>query len=119
MSGSRTITADDLLDDIHPGDILHESFLIGSEVALAEVAEGAKIDPVITAELVASRRNVDASSDARLTPLFRHVRRLFLRLQNSYDMEEWRATTRRPSPASSAAPPDAGECHKVRLRATR
>lgn len=33
MSGSRTITGDDdRLENIHPGEILREDFLIGSEI---------------------------------------------------------------------------------------
>lgn len=90
MSESKTITADpgDLLDNVHPGDILREDFLIGSEIPLAEVAEGAQIDPSVLAEIVASRRDIDASVDARLTRYFGMSDGFFLRLQNSYDMEE-------------------------------
>jgi hypothetical protein len=41
MSGSRTIAEDDgLLDNVHPGAILREDFLIGSDVPLEEVATG-------------------------------------------------------------------------------
>ena len=89
MSGSKTIIADDkLLDNVHPGDILREDFLIGTEIPLAEVAEGAQIDPVMLREIVASRRDIDASVDARLTRYFGMSDGFFLRLQNSYDMEE-------------------------------
>ncbi len=89
MSGSRIISAEeDRLDNVHPGDILREDFLIGSEIPLAEVAEGAQIDPAVLAEIVASRRDSDASIDARLTRYFGMSDGFFLRLQNSYDMEE-------------------------------
>ena len=45
MSGSRTITRDeDRLDNVHPGDILREDYLIGSEISVEEVAEGAGLD---------------------------------------------------------------------------
>lgn len=89
MSGSRIIIAEeDRLDNVHPGDILREDFLIGSEIPIAEVAEGAQIDPVVLAEIIASRRDIDASIDARLTRYFGMSDGFFLRLQNSYDMEE-------------------------------
>lgn len=88
MSGSRTTTDDDLLDNVHPGDILREDFLIGSEIPLAEVAAGARIDPAILTEVVASRRDIDAALDARLTRYFGMSDGFFLRLQTSYDMEE-------------------------------
>lgn len=90
MSGSRTTIAedDDLLDNVHPGDILREDFLIGSDIPLDEVATGAQIDASILAEIVAGRHDIDASIDARLTRYFGMSNGFFLRLQNSYDMEE-------------------------------
>lgn len=90
MSESKTTTADlgHLLDNVHPGDILREDFLIGSDIPLVEVADGAQIDPTVLAEIVASRRDVDASVDARLTRYFGMSEGYFLRLQTSYDMEE-------------------------------
>ncbi len=89
MFGSSFIIAEeDRLDNVHPGDILREDFLIGSEIPLAEVAEGAQIGPAVLAEIVASRRDIDASIDARLTRYFGMSDGFFLRLQNSYDMEE-------------------------------
>ncbi len=89
MSGSRIIIADeDRLDNVHPGDILREDFLIGSEIPLAEVVEGAGINASVLAEIVASKRDIDASIDARLTRYLGMSDGFFLRLQNSYDMEE-------------------------------
>ena len=89
MSGSRIIiAAEDRLDNVHPGDILREDFLIGSEIPIAEVANGTGIDPAIMADIVASRRDIDAAIDSRLTRYFRMSEGFFLRLQNSYDIEE-------------------------------
>lgn len=85
MFGSSFIIAEeDRLDNVHPGYILREDFLIGSEIPLAEVAEGAQINPAVLAEIVASRRAIDA----RLTRYFGMSDGFFLRLQNGYDMEE-------------------------------
>jgi addiction module HigA family antidote len=89
MSGSRiTIADEDRLDNVHPGDILREDFLIGSEIALGEVAQGTGIDPDRLGALVASKLDVDAAMDARLTRYFGMSEGFFLRLQNSYDLEE-------------------------------
>lgn len=90
MSGSKIITADegDLLDNIHPGDILREDFLIGSEISVEEVSVGAQIDASVLTALISCSRDVDASLDARLTRYFGMSDGFFLRLQNSYDMEE-------------------------------
>ena len=89
MSGSRiTIADEDRLDNVHPGDILREDFLIGSEIAFDEVANAAGIASDTLKQLVASKRDVDAAIDARLTRYFGMSAGFFLRLQNSYDLEE-------------------------------
>ena len=91
MSGSRTTIADDdRLDNVHPGEILREDFLIGTDIPLLEVAHGSGIDPAVLSEVVAGRRDIDAVTDARLTRYFGMSDGFFLRLQNSYDMEEVR-----------------------------
>lgn len=91
MSGSKTTIADeDRLDNVHPGDILREDFLIGDEIPLEEVALGSGIDVARLAALVASKLDVDAEIDARLTRYFGMSEGFFLRLQNSYDLEEVR-----------------------------
>ena len=89
MSGSRTITAaDDRLDNVHPGDVLREDFLIGSDVSINEVVQGSGIDRVVLDALLAGHRAVDASIDARLTRYLGMSEGYFLRLQNSFDIEE-------------------------------
>ncbi len=89
MSGSKTTTADEnRLDNVHPGDILREDFLIGTEVPLDEVSAGTGIDATRLKQLVSSQLDVDAALDARLTRYFGMSEGFFLRLQNSYDLEE-------------------------------
>ena len=91
MSGSRTITNhEDRLDNVHPGDILREDFLIGSEIPMEEVAAGAGIGLSLLRRIVASEQDIDASVDARLTRYFGMSDGFFLRLQNRFDMEEVR-----------------------------
>jgi len=91
MSGSRITTRDDdLLDNVHPGEILREDFLIGSEIPLAEVASGAGIDAQVLTNLLDGKVAVDANIDLRLGRYFGMSEGFFLRLQNSYDLEEER-----------------------------
>ncbi len=87
MSGSRTTIADeDRLDNVHPGDILREDFLIGSDIPLAEVALGTGIETDRLAALVASKLDVDAAIDARLTRYFGMSDGFFLQLQSDHDL---------------------------------
>lgn len=91
MSGSRTITkGDDRLGNVHPGDILRDDFLIGSEIPVAEVSAGAAIPADRLEALLDGRLAVDADIDLRLGRYLGMSEGFFLRLQNSYDLEEVR-----------------------------
>ncbi len=91
MSGSRTIIKDDdRLDNVHPGDILREDFLIGSEIPIEEVAEGSGIDLAVLKQIVASERDIDADSDLRLARYLGMSDGFFLGLQIDHDLEEAR-----------------------------
>lgn len=93
MSASRTTTADeDRLDNVHPGDILREDFLIGSEIPLAEVARDAGINAAVLKEIVASRRDIDADTDLRLARYLGMSEGFFIGLQIDHDLEEVRRT---------------------------
>ncbi|QCI94586.1 HigA family addiction module antitoxin [Novosphingobium sp. EMRT-2] len=91
MSGSRTTTEDDgLLDNVHPGAILREDFLIGSDVPLEEVATGAGIARERLEALLACSAPVDANTDLRLARYFGISEGFFLGLQIDFDLEEER-----------------------------
>lgn len=89
MSGSRSITDEgDLLDNVHPGDILRHDFLIGGELPLTEVSEGTGIDPDRLSRLLDGEISVDADLDLRLGRHFDMSEGFFMRLQQSFDIEE-------------------------------
>ena len=89
MSGSKIIIADeDRLDNVHPGDILREDFLIGSELSFEEVAQGAAIELGTLKAVVSRACDVDAGIDARLARYFGMSEGFFLHLQNLHDLEE-------------------------------
>lgn len=92
MSGSRTIiTVEDRLDNFHPGDVLREDFLIGSEITIDDVVVGAGIAADRLTALLATDAAIDAETDFRLTRYFGMSEGFFLRLQNAYDLEAaWR-----------------------------
>jgi antitoxin HigA-1 len=93
MSGSRTIIADeDRLDNVHPGEILREEFLIGSEIPVADVAKGTGIATHQLERLLEEAAPVDADVDLRLARYFGMSEGFFLGLQNDFDLEEVRRT---------------------------
>ena len=93
MSGSRIIIADkDRLDNIHPGDILREDFLIGSDIPAAEVAAGTGIDETRLEAILAGEAPIDADVALRLSRYLGMSEGFFIGLQIDYDVEEVRRT---------------------------
>jgi len=93
MSVSRTITEDDdRLDNVHPGSILREDFLIGSDIPVDEVAAGAGINHGRLIAILAEQEAIDANVDLRLARYFGVSEGFFLGLQIDYDLEEERRT---------------------------
>lgn len=89
MSASTTIIADDdLLDNVHPGEILREDFLIGSEIPIAEVTAKTGINAEVLSAVLSGRTDITADFDLRLGAYFGMSKGFFLRLQNAYDLEE-------------------------------
>lgn len=93
MSGSKTIIGDEeRLANVHPGDVLREDFLIGTDLALEDVAQQTGIARSRLVALIEGRMGVDADTDLRLARYFGMSEGYFLRLQNSFDLEEARST---------------------------
>lgn len=91
MSGSRTIIEDDdLLDNVHPGAILREDFLIGSDILVEEVATGTGIARERLDAILAENTSIDANADLRLARYFGMSEGFFLGLQIDFDLEEER-----------------------------
>lgn len=91
MSGSRTITEDDdRLDNVHPGAILREDFLIGSEIPLDEVSAGTGINRGRLSAILSGKEAVDANVDLRLARYLGMSEGFFLGLQIDFDLEEER-----------------------------
>ena len=91
MSSLRITTKDDhVLDNVHPGAILREDFLIGSDIPLGEVAAGAGIAVERLQALLAEEAAVDANVDLRLARYFGMSEGFFLGLQVDFDLEEER-----------------------------
>lgn len=61
MSASRIIIGDEeRLDNVHPGDILREDFLIGCDNPLVEVAAGSGLSRDLLESIIARHSKIDA-----------------------------------------------------------
>ncbi len=96
MSGSKITIGDgdDRLANVHPGEILREDFLIGSEVPVDEVAAGSGVPRDIIERLIRCETAVDAETGLRLARYFGMSEGFFLGLQLDYDVEEARDLNR-------------------------
>jgi antitoxin HigA-1 len=91
MSASRTTIPDEVrLDNVHPGEILREDFLIGSDIPVAEISERTGIAIAELQALLDGRTPVTAEIDLRLGRYFGMSEGFFLGLQDDYDLEEVR-----------------------------
>lgn len=91
MSASRTtIPDDDRLDNVHPGEVLREDFLIGSEIPVEEVSVATGISVADVRGLIECRTAATAEIDLRLGRYFGVSQGFFLGLQDDYDLEEVR-----------------------------
>ncbi|WP_236554659.1 HigA family addiction module antitoxin [Novosphingobium sp. 9U] len=78
------------MDNVHPGDILREDFLIGTEIPVSEVVTGTGIDAAHFAAILAGTASVDATDDLRLARYFRISEGFFIGLQIDHDLEDAR-----------------------------
>lgn len=90
MSGSRTIIEDnhERLGNVHPGDILREDFLVGSEIPLSEVAVGTGIAIAELDSVLNGSAPINGNMDLRLSRYFGISEGFFLGLQIDFDLEE-------------------------------
>lgn len=88
MSVSRIITeAENRLPPVHPGEILREDFLVGTDITIAELAERTGVNADLLSALLDGRGPVDAETDLRLGRYFGQSEGFFLRLQNRFDLD--------------------------------
>jgi addiction module HigA family antidote len=83
---------EDLLDEIHPGEILLEDFMKPMGITARQLAADIDVSPSRISELVNGARPITADTALRLGLFFSMEPRFWLNLQSEYDM---RITLRR------------------------
>lgn len=76
----------ELLDEIHPGEILLEDFLKPLHISARRLASDIDVSPSRISELVHGRRPITADTALRLGLFFNMEPRFWLNLQSEYDM---------------------------------
>lgn len=76
----------ELLDEIHPGEILLEDFMKPIGISARQLAADIDVSPSRISELVHGKRPITADTALRLGLFFNMEPRFWLNLQSEYDM---------------------------------
>ncbi|AXE39408.1 HigA family addiction module antitoxin [Acidipropionibacterium virtanenii] len=92
MSNSSTTTETDLIEPIHPGEILMEDFIKGFGITQNKLAVAIGVPPRRINEIVHGKRGISADTAIRLARYFGTSEEFWMNLQSNYELRiEWRA----------------------------
>jgi addiction module HigA family antidote len=76
------------LNNIHPGEILLEEFLIPLKISAYRLSKDIKIPQTRVSEILKGRRRITADTAIRLSNYFGNSAKFWLGLQDDFDIEE-------------------------------
>ena len=76
------------LDNIHPGEVLREEFMIPLEITAYRLSKDLGVPQTRISEILKGRRRVSADTALRLSKYFGNSAKFWLGLQDDYDLEE-------------------------------
>lgn len=76
------------LNNIHPGEILLEEFLIPLEISAYKLSKNLKIPQTRISEIIKGKRRITADTALRLSLFFGNSAKFWLGLQDDFDIEE-------------------------------
>ncbi len=86
MSSSSTTTEADLIEPIHPGEILMEDFIEGFGITQNKLAVSIGVPPRRINEIVHGKRGITADTAIRLAKYFGTSEELWMHLQSNYEL---------------------------------
>lgn len=78
----------DRLDNIHPGKILSEEFLIPLKITAYRLSKSLKIPQTRISQIIKGKRRITADTALRLSKFFGNSAKFWLGIQDDYDIEE-------------------------------
>ena len=78
----------DRLDNIHPGEILLEEFLLPLKISAYRLSKSLKIPQTRISQIIKGKRRITADTALRLSKFFGNSAKFWLGLQDDYDIEE-------------------------------
>ncbi|MDO9635181.1 MAG: HigA family addiction module antitoxin [Paludibacter sp.] len=79
------------LNNIHPGEILNEEFLIPMEISAYKLSKDLEIPQTRISQIIKGKRRITADTALRLSLYFGNSAKFWLGLQDDYDIEEEKA----------------------------
>jgi addiction module HigA family antidote len=76
------------LDNVHPGEILSEEFLIPLKISAYRLSKEIRIPQTRISEILKGRRRITADTALRLSNYFGNSAKFWLGLQDDFDIEE-------------------------------
>ena len=83
------------LDNVHPGEILKEEFMVPLEITAYRLSKDLGIPQTRISEILKGRRRISADTALRLSRYFGNSAKFWLGLQDDYDLEEELTTRKR------------------------
>ena len=78
------------LDNIHPGEILLEEFLIPLNISAYRLSKDTEIPQTRISQIIKGKRRITADTALRFAAYFGNSAKFWLGLQDDYDLEEER-----------------------------
>jgi antitoxin HigA-1 len=78
----------DRLNNIHPGEILQEEFLIPLKISAYKLSKDINIPQTRISEILKGKRRITADTALRLSNYFGNSAKFWLGLQDDFDIEE-------------------------------
>ena len=76
------------LNNIHPGEILNEEFLIPLKISAYKLSKDLKIPQTRISQIIKGKRRITADSALSLSSYFGISAKFWLGLQDDFDLEE-------------------------------
>ena len=86
MSNSSTTTENDLIEPIHPGEILMVDFIEGFGITQNKLAVSLGVPPRRINEIVHGKRGITADTAIRLARYFSTSEEFWMNLQSNYEL---------------------------------
>ena len=86
MSNSSTTTEADLIEPIHPGEVLMEDFIEGFGITQNKLAVSIGVPPRRINEIVHGKRGITADTAIRLARYFGTSEEFWMNLQSHYEL---------------------------------